>query len=43
MHFADPTGMVHGTVVGVKDPGFVKGRLAFDALIHGIDAEIAAG
>ena len=43
MHFADPTGKVHCTVMGVKDPGFVKGRLAFDALINGIDAEITAG
>jgi hypothetical protein len=43
MHFADPTGVVHSTFVGVKDPGVVRGRLAFDALIHGIDAEIAVG
>jgi hypothetical protein len=41
-HLADPAGVVHGTIVAVKDPGFVEGCLALDALVHRIDAEIAA-
>ena len=28
--------------MAVKDPGLVEGGLSFDALVHGIDAEIAA-
>ena len=42
MHFADRKGVVHGTIVAVKDPGLVEGGLALDALVHGIDAEVAA-
>ena len=42
MHFADPAGVGDGSVVGVKNPGIVQGRLTLDLLIHGIDAEVAA-
>ena len=41
-HFADPAGVVHGTIVAVKDPGLLEGGLALHALVHRIDAEIAA-
>ena len=39
---ADLAGVVHGTIVAVKDLGLLEGGLALDALVHRINAEIAA-
>ena len=41
-HFADPAGVVHGTIVAVKDPGLLEGGLALDALVHRNPAELVA-
>ena len=34
--------MFHSAIVAVKNPCPVEGGLALDALVHGIDAELAA-